>query len=149
MALVLEGLPCVRSGRSLDSDVEELKVEGAVDIATNDAVCFDNLLDVMLDEVVVRVDVLLDETWDSDVSFCIQQSKWRIITFGGLPTFDFQEGRQELVLVLLGTDWVAELFAIVERLEEGLEAIVLNHRHRVRGPIVCNLAKSLLRLGQI
>lgn len=61
MAFILERLACIRSGRSLDSDVEEFEVKGAVDIATNNAVRFHNLLDVMLDEVVVGVNVLLDE----------------------------------------------------------------------------------------
>lgn len=62
MALILEILPCVRSGWSLDSDVEELEVEGTIDIATNNAVRFDNLLDIVLDKIVVGIDMLFYET---------------------------------------------------------------------------------------
>ena len=41
-----------------------------------------------------------------------------------LLTLDLQEGRQQLVLVLLCRDRVCQLLAIVERLQQGLEAVV-------------------------
>jgi len=43
-------------------------------------------------------------------------------------TFDLEEGRKELVLVLLGRDRVGKLLAIVEWLQQGLKAIV-DRRH--------------------
>lgn len=51
----------IGTGRSLDADVEELEEEAAVDIAANDSVGFDNLLDVVLDKVIVGVNVLFDQ----------------------------------------------------------------------------------------
>lgn len=63
MVLGFEGLPGVSSGGHAYSDVEELEVETAVDLAANDAIRLDNLFDIMVDEVVVRVDVLFDKAW--------------------------------------------------------------------------------------
>lgn len=37
-----------------------LQPEARLDIASNNLVCFDNLLNLMLNKVIVRVDVLLD-----------------------------------------------------------------------------------------
>lgn len=56
-------------------------------------------------------------------------------------TFDLEESRQELVLVLLGGDGICELLAIVEWLQQGLEAIV-NQRHRGGGSTVRMLVVS-------
>jgi hypothetical protein len=63
MVLGFEGLAGVPTGGHAYSDVEELKVEPAVDLAANNAVRLDDFLDVMVDKVVIRVDVLFDETW--------------------------------------------------------------------------------------
>lgn len=61
MFLGFEGLAGVSSSGHAYSDVEELEVETAVDLAANDAIRLDDFLDVMVDEVVVRVYVLFDE----------------------------------------------------------------------------------------
>lgn len=63
MILGFEGLAGVPTGGHAYTDVKELEVEPAVDLAANDAIRLDNFLDVMVDEVVIRVDVLFDETW--------------------------------------------------------------------------------------
>lgn len=63
MVLGFEGLAGVPTGGHAYSDVEELEVEAAIDLATDDAICLDDFLDVMVDEIVIRVDVLLDKTW--------------------------------------------------------------------------------------
>jgi hypothetical protein len=47
-----------------------------------------------------------------------------------LLTLDFEKGRQKLELVVLGIDRICKLLAIVEGLQEGLEAVV-HHGHRV------------------
>lgn len=51
----------VDSGRLFDANVEEFEEEGAVDLAADDSVRFDDVLDVMLDEVIVGVDMLFDQ----------------------------------------------------------------------------------------
>lgn len=56
-------------------------------------------------------------------------------------TFNLEEGGQELVLVLLCGNWVCKLLAIVEGLQEGLEAVV-EHRHPCKRPRI-GLARGL------
>lgn len=73
MVLGFEGLAGVPTGGHAYADVEELEVEPAVDLAANDAIRLDNFLDIMVDEVVIRVDVLFDEAWS-----------WRMSKMGGL-----------------------------------------------------------------
>lgn len=63
MVLGFEGLPGISAGGHAYPYVEELEVEAAVDLAANDAIRLDDFLDIMVDEVVVRVDMLFDETW--------------------------------------------------------------------------------------
>ena len=77
-----------------------LEEEAALDIALDSRVGAHNVLNPLLDEKVVRVDVLLDEA------------------------LDLEEGGEQLELVLLGGDGVCQTLAVVERLEEGLEAVV-------------------------
>lgn len=43
-------------------------------------------------------------------------------------TFDLEKGREKLELVILGRDRICELLAVVEGLQQGLEAVV-DHRH--------------------
>lgn len=66
MIFCLEGASGVDSGGLLDSDIEEFEEEGAVNVAAYDSVGFDNILDIMVDEVIVGVDVLLDQTWGKE-----------------------------------------------------------------------------------
>lgn len=65
-----------------------------------------------------------------------------------LLTLDFQEGWQKLVLVLLGGDGVSQLLAIVEGLQEGLEAVVLDHRHFGFLPMVAWHDSQVLRVSR-
>lgn len=62
MILCLERASGVDSGGLFDSDIEEFEEEGAVNIAANDSICPDDILDIMVDEVIIGVDVLLDQT---------------------------------------------------------------------------------------
>lgn len=58
----------------------------------------------------------------------------RIMTMAGENlTLDFEKCRQQLELVFLGRDGIGQLLAVVERLQQGLEAIVYQRhlgRHR-------------------
>lgn len=47
-----------------------------------------------------------------------------------IHTLDFEKGGQKLKFVVLGVDRVCELLAVVEGLQQGLEAII-HQRHRV------------------
>jgi hypothetical protein len=64
-----------------------------------------------------------------------------------LLTLDLQEGWQKLVLVLLGGDRVGQLLAIVKGLQEGLEAVVLDHRHFGFLPLVARRDSQVLRVS--
>ena len=73
-----------------DRNIEVLQVEGGVCIAPHHLVGPHDLLDLHVDEVVERIDVLLDET------------------------LHLQKGREELPLVPDGVDGFGEVFAVSE-----------------------------------
>jgi hypothetical protein len=58
-------------------------------------------------------------------------------------TFDLEERGQELIFVLLGGYWIGELLAIVEGLQQGLEAVVERSHGGRRGDQGQPLAGSL------
>ena len=94
----------VRVARRREGEGDELEPEVVADLTPNVTVGAHNLLDFVVDEEIERVDVLLDQA------------------------LDLEKGRQQLKLVLGGADGIRELLAVIEWLEEGLEAVV-SERH--------------------
>ena len=95
MVEVIFFLPVGRKNADIGVFEEELGVE----VAANEAIGFDNLLEVDVNKMVVRVHVLLDQT------------------------LDLQEGGQQVPLVAGGIDGLVEALAVVEGLEEGGELV--------------------------
>lgn len=63
-------------------------------------------------------------------------NEW-LVERGRALTFNLEECRQQLELVFLGRDGIGQLLAVVERLQQGLEAIVYQ-RH-----LVCHLRRVM------
>ena len=82
------------------ADVGEMQVEIGADIAQDGSIRFDDLLQLDFQQVVERIDMLLDET------------------------FNLEKSRQKIPFVPFGVDGVCHGFPVVEGLQEGVETIV-------------------------
>lgn len=85
--------------RRQNTNVGILEKEFWVKVAAHEAVGLDDLFELDIDKVVVRVDVLLDQT------------------------LDLEEGWQQIPFIAGGIDGLVEALAVIERLEEGGEFV--------------------------
>ena len=88
--------------RETDVDIFVVKIELGVDIAENSAICANNLFQFNFDEIIERVDMLLDQA------------------------FDLEESGQKIPLVSGGVDRICQGFAVVKWLEDCIETVVLS-----------------------
>ena len=84
--------------RHADTNVEVSDEHVWIDITVHCRVCFDDVLEVLIDKVVVRVGMLLDETFDLEES----REKVPFVLYRSVLVF-YQVAERRTVAVLIGS----------------------------------------------